>query len=97
MDPTSTVAKDTETAGAVQPVNAHGIDDAMLQDAHAAGEAERDLKLWASLKLYPKTVGWSILLSTVIIMEGFDTVLIGILYANPPFQRDFGIKQANSS
>ncbi|KAM6507047.1 hypothetical protein FALCPG4_018437 [Fusarium falciforme] len=51
----------------------------MLQDAHAAGEAERDLKL------YPKAVGWSILLSTVIIMEGFDTVLIGILYANPPF------------
>ncbi|KAI8649251.1 Sugar porter (SP) family MFS transporter [Fusarium keratoplasticum] len=91
------MAKDTETAGAVQPVNPYGIDDAMLQDAHAAGEAERDLKLWASLKLYPKAVGWSILLSTVIIMEGFDTVLIGTLYAYPPFQRDFGIKQADGS
>jgi SP family general alpha glucoside:H+ symporter-like MFS transporter len=91
------MANDTETTGAVQPVGAPRIDDAMLHDSHAAGEAERELKLWASLKLYPKAVGWSILLSTAIIMEGFDTVLIGTLYAYPPFQRDFGVKQPDGS
>lgn len=55
------------------------------------------MTLLQGLKLYPKAVGWSVLLSTCIIMEGFDIVLINSLYALPSFQRFFGDLQSDGS
>lgn len=63
-----------------------GMDDSAAQ----AAATERSLGLWQNLKLYPKAAGWSILLSTTIIMEGFDIVLIANLLAVPAFQERFG-------
>ena len=42
------------------------------------------------IRTYPKAVAWSVLLSTCIIMEGFDLVLITSLFGLPAFQRRFG-------
>ncbi|TXT04858.1 hypothetical protein VHUM_03941 [Vanrija humicola] len=42
------------------------------------------------LRRYPKAIGWSMLLSTAVIMEGFDLVLLGSLYAQPQFNEKFG-------
>lgn len=64
-------------------------------DAHRAVEAEHKMSLWQSLKTYPHAAGWSILLSTAIIMEGYDTCLISNLYAYEPFQRTYGVKGAD--
>lgn len=61
-------------------------------EAAAATEAERSMGLVESLKLYRKACIWSIFLSTCIIMEGFDTVILANLYAYPPFNRKFGVK-----
>ncbi|KAB5566087.1 general alpha-glucoside permease [Coniochaeta sp. 2T2.1] len=69
----------------------------ITREAAAATEAEHNMGLWKSLTLYPKAVGWSVLLSTAIIMEGFDVVLLASLFAYPPFQKKFGELQPDGS
>jgi len=66
------------------------LEDYVAKDAAAATQAEVSMTLWEGLRLYPKAVGWSILLSTCIIMEGFDVVLITSLLALPAFRRRYG-------
>lgn len=44
----------------------------VTRDANRATESEQNMTLRQGFKLYPKAVGWSVLLSTAIIMEGFD-------------------------
>lgn len=63
---------------------------AVAEEAGKAAELEQNQGLWAALKLYRKASGWSILLSTAIIMEGFDIVLIVNLFAVPAFKQKFG-------
>jgi SP family general alpha glucoside:H+ symporter-like MFS transporter len=48
------------------------------------------MTLWQGLKLYPKAVGWSAFLSTAIIMEGYDVVLMASFFAYPSFQAKYG-------
>ena len=58
--------------------------------AIAGTESEKRLGIIQGFKLYPKAVGWSILLSTAIIMEGYDVTLLPNLFAFPPFQQKYG-------
>ena len=58
-----------------------------LQDATAQ---EHHLSFSQALKLYPKGVFWSIVMSTAVVMEGYDTKLIGTLFAQPAFQKAYG-------
>lgn len=51
---------------------------------------ERALTLRDSFKLYPKAILFSLIFSTAIIMEGYDTNLIGNFYAFPQFKDRFG-------
>lgn len=62
----------------------------LTEDASRATKAEQNMTLLEGLRLYPKAVGWSVLLSAAIIMEGFDIVLIANLLAVPAFKRRFG-------
>jgi SP family general alpha glucoside:H+ symporter-like MFS transporter len=55
-----------------------------------ATDAEHNMTLWESLKMYPTAVGWSMFFSLGTIMTAFDPQLLGNLYATPAFQRDFG-------
>ncbi|OJJ45236.1 hypothetical protein ASPZODRAFT_143882 [Penicilliopsis zonata CBS 506.65] len=64
-------------------------------DAHRAVAAEQKMSLWQGLKTYPHAVGWSILFSTALVMEGYDTTLLSSLYAYGPFQKQFGVKGAD--
>ncbi|KAL8369478.1 hypothetical protein RB595_000004 [Gaeumannomyces hyphopodioides] len=66
-------------------------------EAVAGVRLEQSLSLLQSLRLYRKAFFWSIALSTAIIMEGFDIILIGNFYAFPAFQRKFGELQPNGS
>jgi SP family general alpha glucoside:H+ symporter-like MFS transporter len=59
-------------------------------EAHAAIEKEHNMTPWQALKLYPKAVAWSLLLSCAIIMEGYDVVLIGSFFAFPAFNQKYG-------
>lgn len=62
----------------------------LTEDAAKATQAEQTMTLMQGLRLYPKAVGWSVLLSCAIIMEGFDINLIANLLAVPAFKRRFG-------
>ena len=77
--------------------NLPNVDTNVAAEAAQATQAEVSMTLLQGLKTYPKAVGWSVLLSTCIIMEGFDIVLINSLLALPAFQIRYGDKQPDGS
>lgn len=55
------------------------------------------MTLWQGIKLYPKAIGWSILISTCIVMEGYDVSLINNLYASQTFNERYGVQLPDGS
>ena len=66
-------------------------------EAKEAVQVEKAMTFAQAIKLYPKAVGWSILLSTAIVMEGYDTALLGNFYAFPPFTKRYGVLTPGSN
>ena len=64
--------------------------DEVVNNARLATEKEHNMTLWQGIKLYPKAIGWSLLISTCIAMEGYDVCLLGNFYAFPQFNRKYG-------
>ncbi|KAF2744584.1 sugar transporter [Sporormia fimetaria CBS 119925] len=64
--------------------------DRVTHNAKAATEKERSMTLLQGLKLYPKAVGWSVLISTCIVMEGFQVCLLANFFGLPQFNRKYG-------
>jgi SP family general alpha glucoside:H+ symporter-like MFS transporter len=62
----------------------------VLDDARHASDAEKQMTLWQAIKLYPRAVAWSVGISAALIMEGYDTALMGNFYAYPAFQSRYG-------
>lgn len=62
----------------------------LIQDAKNATEREHQMTLWQGIKLYPKAIAWSILISTCIVMEGYDISLVNSFYAFPQFNEKYG-------
>jgi SP family general alpha glucoside:H+ symporter-like MFS transporter len=62
-----------------------------------AARAEKQMTLVQAIKLYPKAVGWSVLLSLALIMEGYDISLIAAFFAFPPFQKRYGVEQPDGT
>jgi SP family general alpha glucoside:H+ symporter-like MFS transporter len=48
----------------------------VIKNAKAATTSEHNMTLWQGIKLYPKAVAWSVLISTCICMEGYDVCLL---------------------
>ena len=48
----------------------------IIEHARAAAHKERKMTLRQGIKLYPKAIFWSILISTCIAMEGYDISLV---------------------
>ncbi|KAK4238932.1 general substrate transporter [Achaetomium macrosporum] len=72
------------------------LDGRAVVEAKHATDKEHQMSLLTALKLYPKAIGWSVLVSATIIMEGYDLALLGNLYASPSFNRKFGEYDATS-
>lgn len=70
---------------------------ATISDAQVATAKEHSMSLWEGVKLYPKAIGWSVLLSTAIVMEGYDVVLMGSFYALEPFNKRYGTLQSDGT
>lgn len=47
----------------------------VMHGARQATEQEHQMSLLKALRTYPKAVGWSILASTALVMEGYDIVV----------------------
>lgn len=62
----------------------------MTAEAKNAVDSEHKMTLLQACKTYPYAVGWSVLLSSTLIMEGYDLALLGNLYASPMFNQKYG-------
>ncbi|KAK7530820.1 uncharacterized protein J3D65DRAFT_671750 [Phyllosticta citribraziliensis] len=64
--------------------------EAVKHNAKAATEKEQSMTLLEGIRLYPKAIGWSVLISTCIVMEGYQICLLGSFYAVDAFNRKYG-------
>jgi SP family general alpha glucoside:H+ symporter-like MFS transporter len=65
-------------------------DDIVVVGAKISSDKEQQMTLLSAVKMYPKAIGWSMLVSATIVMEGYDLALLGNLYASPAFNQKFG-------
>jgi MFS transporter, SP family, general alpha glucoside:H+ symporter len=65
--------------------------------AQNAFNFEHQLSNRDAFRLYPKAIAFSFILSLAIIMEGYDTALLGSFYAYPTFTRRFGRLASNGT
>ncbi|CAI4213907.1 unnamed protein product [Parascedosporium putredinis] len=70
-----------------EPPSEKWVDTAGAQTAFTA---ERDETFADSIKKNKRAVLWSLMLSTAIIMEGYDTSLLPSFYGYPSFQKHYG-------
>ncbi|KAL5339553.1 general substrate transporter [Aspergillus crustosus] len=62
----------------------------VIQNAKAAAQKEQQMTLLQGIKLYPKAVMWSVIISTTIAMEAYDISLVNNFYAFDQFNRKYG-------
>jgi MFS transporter, SP family, general alpha glucoside:H+ symporter len=48
----------------------------LVAQAQASDAADRKLTIWQAVRKYKKAVFWSVFLSTALVMEGYDIVII---------------------
>ncbi|PNP40339.1 hypothetical protein TGAMA5MH_07666 [Trichoderma gamsii] len=87
------VSKDATTGGVI---NVDGDEEfskrdrTIIEHARAAAAKEQKMTLLQGIKLYPKAIVWSMIISTCIVMEGYDISLVNNFYAFPQFNRKYG-------
>ena len=81
--------KGTE-AGIEVAKDEHALDETThtktINKAKAATDNQHQMSLWQEIRKYPKAVGWSMLISLCIAMEGFDLCLSNTFYGLPQFR-----------
>lgn len=60
------------------------------EDAKQSESADKQMGLLEGIRTYKSAAFWSIILSTALVMEGYDTNLLGSMYAMPAFQKRYG-------
>lgn len=63
----------------------------LVHEADEANERERTMSLRTAFSVYPKAIGWSIVLSSSLIMEGYDTAAMGSFWAFPVCEPSRGL------
>lgn len=71
----------------IEPTRSNSV---VIRNAKAATDAEHKMTLLQGIKLYPKAIAWSMLISTCIVMEGFQVCLLPNFYAFPQFREKYG-------
>jgi MFS transporter, SP family, general alpha glucoside:H+ symporter len=79
----------------INPLPSHGLSQpkrgsTVIRSAKAATDKEHSMSLLQGIRLYPKAIAWSMLISLCIAMEGFDLCLLNTFYAMTPFRTQFG-------
>ncbi|KAI5308009.1 hypothetical protein KEM55_006812, partial [Ascosphaera atra] len=64
--------------------------DNLIGGAKNATASEQQMTLMQGVRLYPKAVAWSMLISACIIMEGYDICLVNNFYGFDAFNRKYG-------
>ncbi|CAG8105272.1 unnamed protein product [Penicillium olsonii] len=88
------MASAADTAIALEKTAAHHVEDTLGQgailEAKQATDDEHSQTLMQCLRENRKAVMWSVLVSVSIVMEGYDTILMGNFFAYPEFQKKYG-------
>ncbi|KAL2827321.1 general substrate transporter [Aspergillus cavernicola] len=70
------------------------VKDSVGQDttnqARLAAQAEHSLGPLEAIRKYPRAIIWSLIVSLCVVMEGYDTNLLGNFYAYPTFAKKYG-------
>lgn len=85
------VVENVPSAGKTSRAEEHETMRDVIRSARLATEKEHRMTLWQGLRLYPKAVAWSVLISTCIVMEGYDVSLVNNFYAFPQFNEKYGV------
>jgi hypothetical protein len=72
------------------PVPLLQCEKTLLDDVQGAINIEHNLTLLQAIKIYRKAIFWCLLISTCVIMEGYDQILVQSFYAYPQFQIKYG-------
>lgn len=91
-------SKSDEASGAmyVEAIGEKGGWHASVADAHLANINEHNTTVRRALRAYPYAAMWSLAVSMSIIMEGYDTNLVGNFYGYPAFAKQFGSYDAST-
>ncbi|EGX54362.1 hypothetical protein AOL_s00004g11 [Orbilia oligospora ATCC 24927] len=89
--------KDIRTRGNVLDNLVRNVPDfaGISQEAQDATIEEKSMGVWHCIKTHPQAVFFSMVLSTCLIMEGYDTALTGNFFGLPQFRKRFGKKLDN--
>ncbi|KAJ9604899.1 hypothetical protein H2200_010288 [Cladophialophora chaetospira] len=80
-----------EAHGGTERFKDVGLHDAALANSALEGAAqEHSMGLVKALKTYKSAAFWSILISTTVIMEGYDVTLLGSFFGYPSFRLKYG-------
>lgn len=71
--------------------------EGIILNAKSASDKEHRMTLLQGIKLYPKAVFWSVLISTCIAMEGYDVCLVNNFYGFQPFNQKYGVVQPDGT
>ncbi|QKX54108.1 uncharacterized protein TRUGW13939_01191 [Talaromyces rugulosus] len=92
---------------AITAVEPHGHDaekvastpsmDELVANAKSATDKEHKMTLLQGIRLYPKAVFWSMLISTCIVMEGYDICLVSNFFGFTPFNEKYGEQLADGT
>ncbi|KAL6906569.1 sugar transporter domain-containing protein [Trichoderma evansii] len=87
------VSKDATTGGVVDVDGDEDFskrDRTVIEHARAAAAKEQQMTLLQGIRLYPKAIAWSMIISTCIVMEGYDISLVNNFYAFDQFNQKYG-------
>ncbi|KAM5348912.1 hypothetical protein ACJ41O_008735 [Fusarium nematophilum] len=65
-------------------------DKVLNNEAIEATAQEHSFGVFQALRTYKRAALWSVLISTTVIMEGYDVTLLGSFYAYPRFREKYG-------
>lgn len=69
----------------------------LSRDVKATDEEDKNMSLLQGIRTYPKAAMWSVILSSSIIMEGYDQNVVNNLYGQHEFQKKFGEPTGNGN
>ncbi|CAI6334018.1 unnamed protein product [Periconia digitata] len=85
------------TAPGEHPFEVNKASAKVINDARLATDKEHTMTLMQGLRLYPKAIGWSVLISTCIAMEGYDVCLLSNFFGFPQFKKKYGSQLPDGS
>jgi hypothetical protein len=80
MEPTQSKYAEEKELGHASLGDVDVSEKEVTEEARLATHKEHNLSVRQGLKAYRKAIGWSILMSSAVIMEGYDTILVSLCF-----------------